>query len=49
VYVTKAVAPHIPMEVVFRGIFWFFIMDLLTIAILVTFPGIVLFLPDLMF
>lgn len=49
VYVTKAVAPHIPMEVVFRGIFWFFIMDLITITILVLFPDIVLFLPDLMF
>jgi C4-dicarboxylate transporter, DctM subunit len=49
VYVTKAVAPHIPIEIVFRGIFWFFIMDLLTVAILVLFPGIILFLPDLMF
>lgn len=49
VYVTKAVAPHIPMEVVFRGIFWFFIMDVVTIIILVLFPGIILFLPDLMF
>jgi C4-dicarboxylate transporter, DctM subunit len=49
VYVTKAVAPHIPMEVVFRGIFWFFIMDVITITILVLFPSIILFLPDLMF
>ena len=49
VYVAKAVAPHIPMEVIFKGIFWFFIMDLVTIAILVIFPEIVLFLPNLMF
>ncbi|MEX2616443.1 MAG: TRAP transporter large permease [Alphaproteobacteria bacterium] len=49
VYVAKAVAPHIPMEVIFKGIFWFFIMDLITIAILVIFPDIILFLPNLMF
>ncbi len=49
VYVTKAVAPHIPMEVVFKGIFWFFLMDILTITILVLFPEIILFLPNLMF
>jgi C4-dicarboxylate transporter, DctM subunit len=49
VYVAKGVAPHIPLEVIFRGIFWFFIVDLITIAILVAFPDIILFLPDLMY
>ena len=49
VYVAKGVAPHIPLEDIFRGIAWFFVMDLLTIMVLVAFPEIILFLPDLMF
>jgi len=49
VYVAKGVAPHIPLETIFRGIFWFFLMDLVTIAILVAFPEIILFLPNVMF
>lgn len=49
VYVAKGVAPHIPLETIFRGISWFFVVDLITIAILVAFPGIILFLPDAMF
>jgi TRAP-type C4-dicarboxylate transport system permease large subunit len=49
VYVAKAVAPHIPLETIFGGIFWFFIVDLITIALLVIFPDIILFLPNLMF
>lgn len=49
VYVAKGVAPHIPLERIFGGIFWFFIVDLITIAILVAFPDIIMFLPDLMF
>lgn len=49
VYVAKGVAPHIPLETIFGGIFWFFIVDLFTIALLVIFPEIILFLPNLMF
>jgi C4-dicarboxylate transporter, DctM subunit len=49
VYVAKGVAPHIPLETIFRGIFWFFIVDIITIAVLVAFPDIILFLPDMMF
>lgn len=49
VYVAKSVAPHIPLETIFVGIFWFFIVDLITIALLVVFPEIILFLPNMMF
>jgi C4-dicarboxylate transporter, DctM subunit len=49
VYVAKGVAPHIPLETIFRGIFWFFLVDILTIAVLVAFPNIIMFLPDMMY
>lgn len=49
VYIVKGVALDVPMEDIFRGIFWFFLMDLVTIAILIAFPQISLFLPNQMF
>jgi len=48
VYVVRSVAPDIPLEEIFRGIFPFFLMDILTVAILVAFPQITLFLPQTM-
>lgn len=33
---------------IFRGVSWFIVLDVITIAILIVFPGIVTFLPDLM-
>ena len=49
VYVVKGVVREdIPIESVFRGIGWFVAMDLLTIAILMAFPGISLWLPGTM-
>ena len=49
VYVVKGVVREdIPIESVFRGIGWFVVMDLLTIAILMAFPGISLWLPGTM-
>lgn len=49
VYVVKGVVgDSIPTETIFRGIGWFVAMDFLTVAILMTFPQISLWLPNLM-
>lgn len=48
VYVIKGVAKDVPLETIFRGIFPFFIADLINLAILVAFPQISLFLPSTM-
>ena len=47
-FVTKGVLPHVSMEDIIRGSLWFVAMDLLTLGILIAFPRISLFLPDLM-
>lgn len=47
-FVVNGVRPDIPLGDVFRGIAIFFVADVITIAALVMFPEIVLFLPDLM-
>lgn len=48
IYVVKGVAPHIPLEEIIKGVLPFFIMDLLTIALFIIFPQIILWLPNLM-
>jgi len=48
VYVVSSVAPDIPSTEIFRGIIPFLLMDLLTLAILIMFPQISLFLPSIM-
>ena len=47
-FVVNGVRPDIPLADVFRGIAIFFVADVITIAALVMFPEIILFLPDLM-
>jgi TRAP-type C4-dicarboxylate transport system permease large subunit len=49
VFVAKALVPDLSLEEVFKGIAIFVVMDLLTIAILVTFPQISLWLPTIAF
>ncbi|MBW1789484.1 MAG: TRAP transporter large permease subunit [Deltaproteobacteria bacterium] len=50
VYVIKGVVgDEVPLETIFRGIAWFVVMDIITLAILITFPQITLFLPTTMF
>jgi len=49
VFVAKALVPDLPLEEVFKGIGTFVIMDLLTIAILIAFPQISLWLPTMAF
>jgi len=49
VYVIKGVVgDSVRLEEIFRGIWWFLAMDVLTLAILMAFPGITLFLPEAM-
>ena len=48
VYVVKSVAPDIPIEVIYRGIGPFLLMDFVTLSVLIAFPQIVLFLPNAM-
>lgn len=48
-FVVAGVRPDIPLLDIFKGIWWFFICDVLTVALFVAFPGIVLFLPNTMF
>lgn len=46
-YVVAAVRPDIPLSEVFRGILPFFLADAATVALFLAFPGIVLWLPNL--
>jgi tripartite ATP-independent transporter DctM subunit len=48
VYGIAGVAKDVPMETIFRGIFPFFLMLVLALAILTAFPQIATFLPGLM-
>ena len=47
-FVVAGVRPDISVQDVFRGASPFFIADVITIAVLLAFPGIVLWLPDLL-
>ena len=48
VYVVKGVLrDSVPTSTIFRGIGWFVVMDLITVAILMAFPKITLWLPEL--
>ena len=47
-FVLKGVAPDIPLGNIFRGCGWFVAVDLVNLAILVAFPGIILLIPEAM-
>ena len=47
-FVVNGVRPDIPLGKIFRGIALFFIADVITIALLLAFPEIVTWLPELM-
>ena len=47
-FVVNGVRPDIPLSEVFKGIWPFVVADLITVAILIIFPGIVLYLPETM-
>ncbi len=44
----NGVRPDIPLTEVFRGIALFFVADVITMAVLLAFPEIVTWLPNLM-
>jgi tripartite ATP-independent transporter DctM subunit len=48
VYIIKGVAPDVPLEEIFLGILPFFVVLLIGVSILVAFPQISLFLPNMM-
>ena len=47
-YVVAGVSPDIPLETIFKGIIPFVVVNLLAAGILMAFPQLVLFLPNLM-
>jgi tripartite ATP-independent transporter DctM subunit len=47
VYIIKGVAPHIPLEVIFIGIWPFLGAVIICLIILIAFPGMVTFLPNI--
>lgn len=47
-FVVAGVRPDIPVQQVFRGCFPFFFAEVVTVAVLIAFPQIVLWLPNLM-
>ncbi len=49
VFIVKGIAPNVPMNTIFRGIWPFWFAMLLAIVILLVFPGIALLLPNTMF
>jgi TRAP-type C4-dicarboxylate transport system permease large subunit len=48
VFIIAGIAPDVPLEDVFKGVFAFFLMDMLTVAILVAFPIISTYIPNTM-
>jgi C4-dicarboxylate transporter, DctM subunit len=48
VYVLRSVLPGVPLRTLFAGVFLFLGADVLKLALIILFPGIVLFLPSLM-
>jgi len=48
VYVVAGLDKSIPMTTVFRGIVWFLVMDIVTLAVFVFWPQVITFLPSLM-
>jgi len=48
VYILKGIVPEVPLEVIFRGIWPFLIAIIVCLALLMMFPQIVSFLPNLL-
>jgi TRAP-type C4-dicarboxylate transport system permease large subunit len=49
VFVVKGIAPGVPMNTIFRGIWPFWFAMLVAVVLILTFPAIALILPDTMF
>jgi len=49
VFAAKSVAPpEVSLPVIFRGVLWFLLAELVVMALLLTFPGLTLWLPSIM-
>ena len=48
VFIVRSVAPNVPLGEIFRGVLPFWLMMILTVAILILFPQIALYLPNTM-
>ncbi|KGK83810.1 C4-dicarboxylate ABC transporter permease [Desulfosporosinus sp. HMP52] len=48
VYIIKGIAPEIPLETIFKGVWPFLFTIVICLILLMVFPGIVTFLPELM-
>jgi TRAP-type C4-dicarboxylate transport system permease large subunit len=48
VFVINALARDVPMAETFKGVFPFFLIELIRVALLIAFPAITLFLPALL-
>jgi tripartite ATP-independent transporter DctM subunit len=48
VFVINSLAPDVPMSETFKGVFPFFLVELVRVALLIAFPAITLFLPHLL-
>jgi tripartite ATP-independent transporter DctM subunit len=48
VYVLKTVTPDITLDEIFQGIGWMLVMEIIALSLLLSFPSITLFLPNLM-
>jgi tripartite ATP-independent transporter DctM subunit len=48
VYIIKGIAPDIPLEIIFKGIIPFFVALIVETIIVISFPQITLFLPNLL-
>ncbi|MBZ0325337.1 MAG: TRAP transporter large permease subunit, partial [Alphaproteobacteria bacterium] len=49
VFVIKGVVGDaVALETIFKGILWFLVADLVTVTLMIAFPDLVLFLPNLM-
>lgn len=48
VFIVKSVAPQVPLGEIFRGVVPFWLMMIVTLAILIAFPQIALYLPNTM-
>ncbi len=49
VFITKGLAPHIPIETIFKEAMKFLVADVVVVALLIIFPQIATILPSLMF
>ena len=48
VFVINSIARDVPMSETFKGVFPFFLVELIRVALLIAFPALTLFLPELL-